>query len=80
MVTLTDAQQQQILSIAAPLAPAERVLFMAALAELIAGRRYSPGEGELMRVLRELQRRYFQPPSDEAVGMTGTRFQIRPRA
>ena len=71
MVTISDAQQQQILSIAAPLDRDERLLFMAALAELIAARRSSPGEGELMRVLRDLQGRYFQSrPTDLEVRPT----------
>ena len=59
MVTLTDAQQDAILNVARPLQPSERVAFMAALAELLAGRRHSLGDGELGRMLRDLQRRIF---------------------
>ena len=65
VIALTDEQQDAILNVARPLDREERVLFMAALAELIAARRSSPGEGELMRVLRDLQARYFHPPPDD---------------
>ena len=74
MVTLTDAQQDAILSAARPLQPSERVAFMAALAELLAGRRLSLGDGELARTLRDLQRAHFHPPTDEEAGMLGTRW------
>ena len=65
MVIITDAQQNTILHIAGPLQPSERVAFMAALAELLVGRRRSLGDGELMRELRTLQRAHFAPPPDE---------------
>ena len=64
MVTLTDEQQAAILNVARPLSPAERMEFMAALAELPASRRLSLGDGELGRTLRSLQREYFRPPTD----------------
>ena len=64
MIVLTDAQQDAILSAARPLQPSERVAFMAALAELLASRRLSLGDGELGRTLRSLQREYFRPPTD----------------
>ena len=74
MIVLTDAQQDAILSAARPLQPSERVAFMAALAELLAGRRLSLGDGELGRTLRDLQRAHFHPPTDEETGMLGTRW------
>ena len=74
MIVLTDAQQDAILNVARPLQPSERVAFMAALAELLAGRRLSLGDGELGRTLRDLQRQHFRPPTDEEAGMLGTRW------
>jgi hypothetical protein len=73
MVTLTDAQQDAIFQVARPLKPHERAAFMAALCELIVGCRRSLGDGELMRELRALQRRYFQPPTDTDVNLFGAR-------
>ena len=64
MVTLTDEQQAAILNVARPLSPAERVGSMAALAELLASRRLSLGDGELGRTLRSLQREYFLLSTD----------------
>jgi hypothetical protein len=42
---------------------------MASLFELLLNRREEIGEGELGRTRRDLQRRYFTPPSDEEAGM-----------
>jgi hypothetical protein len=80
MIVLTDAQQDHILNVARPLQPSERVAFMAALAELLAGRRRSLGDGELGRTLRDLQREHFHPPPDDVVGMTGTRHDLTAHA
>jgi hypothetical protein len=64
-MNLNDQQQTAVLNAARPLAPAERSAFMAGLAKQLADRR-EIGDGELHRVIRELQRQYFRPPKDTA--------------
>ena len=46
-----------------PLAPTECGAFLTALQGLLAGRS-EIGDGELHRVIRDLQRQYFRPPTD----------------
>jgi len=58
---LTDDQQTAVLRAAYPLQPHQRSAFMATLYTLLEGR-HSIGDGELYRVLRELQRQHFSPP------------------
>jgi hypothetical protein len=67
-LALSDAQVNHIQLVAQPLQPKERAAFMAQLCEDLLNRREAPGDGELGRLLRELQRRYFTPPTvDERV-------------
>jgi hypothetical protein len=63
MIVLTDAQTAAITNLARPLQPHERAAFLAQLLEDLLMRREAPGDGELGRLLRDLQRRYFQPPT-----------------
>jgi hypothetical protein len=58
---LTDVQVQAIIDAARPLQPDERSAFLEALTKRVAGRT-TIGDGELCRLLRELQRTYFKPP------------------
>jgi hypothetical protein len=65
-----------------PKAHPERANFMASLFETLLMSRHQLGEGELHRTLRDLQRRFFRPPTTEEVahrapwheGGTGQRF------
>jgi hypothetical protein len=74
MVTLTDAQIAAINSATRPLAPCERTEFQAALFEALINHREQLGDGSLGRLIRELQRKHFCPPTDEDAGMLGTRW------
>jgi hypothetical protein len=64
MVLLTDLQVAAITDAVRPLQPADRRSLLAALFEELIHRRDELGEGELHRMLRELQRKHFQPPTD----------------
>jgi hypothetical protein len=64
-ISLTDAQTDAITNLARPLAPPERTGFFAELFETLLMRRDEVGEGELGRLLRDLHRRHFRPPSEE---------------
>jgi hypothetical protein len=66
-MNLTDAQGLAILHAARPLQVEERAAFMAALGRLFAGRT-EIGDGELGRMLRELQRQHFRPPAETTAG------------
>jgi hypothetical protein len=68
-ISLTDAQTDAITNLARPLAPAERIAFMAAVFETLLVRRDEVGDGELGRLLRDLHCRHFRPPSDETAGL-----------
>jgi hypothetical protein len=72
MLVLSDSQIAQIALVARPLRPAERVTFMAALFQDLIMRREvgEVGDGELGRTLRELQRKYFVPPTDREISAT----------
>jgi hypothetical protein len=65
-LALSDAQINHILLTTEPLRPRERREFMAQLLEDLLMRREEIGEGELGRLLRDLQRRYFTPPTIDA--------------
>jgi hypothetical protein len=65
-LALSDAQINHILLTTRPLQPRERQEFMAQLLEDLLNRRDEIGEGELGRLLRDLQRRYFTPPAIDA--------------
>jgi hypothetical protein len=67
-IALSDAQIAQILLVSRPLQPKERTAFMAALLEDLLMRRDEIGDGELGRLLRDLQRKHFRPPTDEESG------------
>ena len=80
MVTLTDSQIAAITNATRPLQPCERTEFLAALFGELLNARDEIGDGTIGRLIREMQHRYFRPPTDETVRMTGTRHQIRARA
>jgi hypothetical protein len=61
-LSLSDAQQLAVINAARPLQLGERGGFLDALAALLAGR-HDIGDGELHRILRDLQWRYLQPPA-----------------
>jgi hypothetical protein len=65
-LALSDAQIAHILLTTGPLRPRERREFMAQLLEDLLMRRDEIGEGELGRLLRDLQRRFFTPPAIDA--------------
>jgi hypothetical protein len=60
-MTLTDPQQLAVIHATRPLAPTERAAFTNALAAMLAGR-HDVGDGELGRMLKDLQRKHFKPP------------------
>jgi hypothetical protein len=61
VLRLTDAQLDAVLRAAQPLAPADRGAFLEALAQALAGYQ-EIGDGQLYVVIREVQRRHFDPP------------------
>jgi hypothetical protein len=71
MIALTDPQVTALINATRPLREHERVEFLAAL-KLFLADRSELGDGELARALRELQREYFVPPSDQETGMLET--------
>jgi hypothetical protein len=60
-MNLTEQQTLAIIHAIRPLQAHERVAFTNALAALLAGR-HEVGDGELGRMIRDLQRQYFRPP------------------
>jgi hypothetical protein len=74
MVLLTDAQVSAITNAARPLQPAERAAFLAALLEALLMHRDEIGDGELGRMLRDLQRRHFVPPTETEDTRQGARL------
>jgi hypothetical protein len=62
-LALSDTQIAHIQLVSRPLQPKERAAFLAALFEDLLMRGDEIGDGELGRTLRDLQRRYFQPPT-----------------
>jgi hypothetical protein len=73
MVVLTTEMRDAITSIARPLPPPERKAFMAEVLEELLHRREELGDGSLARLLRDLQRRHFTPPTAEEMGGAGYR-------
>jgi hypothetical protein len=63
-----DLSYDQILAAARPLAPGPRDAFLQEIAETL--RRSGPpqGEGELFRLCRETQRKYWDPPFEVGNG------------
>jgi hypothetical protein len=61
-LVLSDRQQKMVLDATFALDSHERHAFMTALASLLTGRA-EVGDGELFRLLRELQREHYQFPS-----------------
>jgi hypothetical protein len=78
MIHLSAEQVQAITRAAWPLAPDERVGFMAAVFERLLFDRHEIGDGSLGRTLRELQARYFTPPSDFEAGLHPWRTETNP--
>ena len=65
----SDDQLTQIFRATAPLSPAQRVAFLEDVArELQANHRGALGDGVIYRVVREIQRRHFDPPAIDGVG------------
>ena len=79
-LALTDAQLTAITNVVRPLPPDERSAFMAQLFEQLIHHRHDVGDGELHRLVRDLQHRYFTPPSTEESGArwAGRAFAQRP--
>ena len=71
----SDDQLTQIFRAAAPLNPAERVAFLEDLAAAMrqANHNGAPGDGWLYRLIRETQRRHFDPPLDTYEAPRGPR-------
>jgi hypothetical protein len=67
-LALSDTRVDHILLTTGPLQPQERAAFMAQLLEDLLMRRDEIGDGELGRLLRDLQRKHFRPPTDEESG------------
>jgi hypothetical protein len=64
-LALSDNQQTSLLNAAQPLLPPDRSAFLVAVAAYFAGRT-EIGDGELHRVVAELQRVYFKAPQADA--------------
>ena len=69
---LTDRQQSAVLNAANPLEGCQRDAFMIALA-LLLNNRSEIGDGELFRILRELQREHYDFPRMTAEPKAHTR-------
>jgi hypothetical protein len=68
-LALLDQQVDHIQLVSRPLQPTERAAFLATLFEQLLSYREQVGDGELGRLLRDLQRRHFTPPAiDERIG------------
>jgi hypothetical protein len=66
-IRLTDAQLTAVFEAARPLAVASRDAFLLDLATALAGIA-DPGDGDVARAIRVVQRRHFDPPeTDERV-------------
>jgi hypothetical protein len=74
--SFSDDQLTQIFRAAAPLTPSERVAFLEDLGrELQANHRGSVGDGQLFRLIRETQRRHFDPPAFDRIVRPASRWQ-----
>jgi hypothetical protein len=66
-IALTDAQLTAVFEAARPLAVASRDAFLLDLAAALAGIT-EPGDGDVARAIRAVQRKHFDPPQfDERV-------------
>jgi hypothetical protein len=72
-LALTDAQLTAVFEAARPLAVRDRDAFLQAVAEALQGHR-EIGDGDVARVVRMVQRRFFDPPLE-----TDERAQSHPR-
>jgi hypothetical protein len=61
LLRLTDSQLTAIWAASAPLAPQDRDPFVRAVAQALQECR-DPGDGDVHRAIRELQRRHFDAP------------------
>jgi hypothetical protein len=61
-MTLSEQQLDAIHRASRPLAPAARDQFLQALAERLSSLDHEVGDGELHRIIVELQRAHFDPP------------------
>lgn len=75
MITISAKQVTAIVDAARPLLPQERKHFLGEVAEALLNWRgeYAIGDGELSRLLAELQRRYFKPPTETEDTRQGAR-------
>jgi hypothetical protein len=60
-LALTDAQLTAVFEAARPLAVRDRDAFLQEVASLLAGIA-DPGDGDVARAIRAVQRRHFDPP------------------
>jgi hypothetical protein len=68
MISLTNAQMTAISNVARPMQPTERMAFMAAVLEELIYRRDEIGDGSLGRLLKDLQKKHFTPPTVDETG------------
>jgi hypothetical protein len=60
-IALSDAQVRAVFAAAAPLPPSARDAFLLDLAAALQGQE-NLGDGTVFRLIREVQRRHFDPP------------------
>jgi hypothetical protein len=73
MLALTQNQLDHIALVCRPLQPADKQAFLGQLFDSLIHRRDDVGEGELHRMLRDLQRRHFRPPTETEDTRQGAR-------
>ena len=71
-LSFSDEQLTQIFRAAAPLTPDQRLAFLEDLASSLRQASRPLGDGLVYRTVREVQRRYFDPPSIDGVGASQT--------
>ena len=64
----SDEQLTQIFRAAAPLTPDQRLAFLEDLASSLRQASRPLGDGLVYRMVREVQRRHFDPPAIDGVG------------
>ncbi len=62
---LTDAQLSAVFDAAQPLPAGNRIAFVEAVASALAAIT-DPGDGDVARAIRAVQRKYFDPPERDA--------------
>ena len=67
-LSFSDEQLTQIFRATAPLTPDQRLAFLEDLASSLRQASRPLGDGLVYRTVREVQRRYFDPPSIDGVG------------